>query len=81
MPELQPQLKNDLRNKNVYKAFPPAGLQFSKSFFPHFTKSWNKLESSLQSKGDLKIFKDRLKIKMKPKRHKYFSKGSKKVTL
>ena len=38
------QKTNNTRSKDFYLEFPPKGKQFSDSFFPHFTKSWNNLE-------------------------------------
>ena len=72
----------DLRNVNTrsnggYLPFPYNGDKFSRSFFPHFSKSWNKLENSLKSEHDISIFKQNLKVKLKPKRYKHFSRGSK----
>ena len=74
MPQIETKNKNT-RSRNFYKLFPPIGSNFSNSFFPHFTKSWNNLEPSLQSEQDLNFFKEKLKQKLKPKRHKHFSRG------
>ena len=67
------QKTNNTRSKDFYLEFPPKGKQFSDSFFPHFTKSWNNLDISLQNEYDKDTFKDKLKIKIKPKRYKHFS--------
>ena len=65
------------RSKGKYKLFPNLGSNFTKSFFPYFTKRWNNLDFSLQSKLDLNEFKLELKTVLKPKKHKHFQKGSK----
>ena len=65
------------RTNLVYNPFKSLGQKFNNSFFPHFTKSWNNIDISLKSEGDLPVFKENLKTKMKPKRHKHFSRGSK----
>ena len=46
-------------------------------FSPHFCVSWNKLENDVKSEHDISIFKEKLKVKLKPKRFKHFSRGSK----
>ena len=46
-------------------------------FFPQFCISWNNLENSIKTEHDLSIFKEKLKLKLKPKRIKHFSRGSK----
>ena len=74
MPKIDFKNKNT-RSHNFYKLFPPLGSNFSKSFFPHFTKAWNNLELSLQTEHELPTFKEKLKAKLKPKRHKHFSRG------
>ena len=76
MPEIETKVTKT-RFKNFYRNFPPNGSNFSKSFFPHFTKSWNNLETSHQTEPDLSLFKEKLKLHLKPKRHKHFSRGSK----
>ena len=65
------------RSKGKYKLFPNLGANFTKSFFPYFTKRWNNLGTTLQSKLDLNEFKLELKLEIKPKKHKHFQKGSK----
>ena len=65
------------RAKGCYVTFPNLGNHFSKSFFPHFTKSWNNLERSLQSEPDLSVFKEKLKLNLKPKKYRHLARGSK----
>ena len=52
-------------------------MQFSNSYFPHFSKSYNNLDLSIQSEKDLAVFKDKLKVKIKPKKIKHLARGSK----
>ena len=76
MPKIQ-QKENNTRSNKFYKEFPHCGKQFSDSYFPHFTKSWNNLENSLKTEIDLELFKEKLKIKLKPKKFKHFARGTK----
>ena len=66
MPQINCARQN--RNTNVYQNFPALGSDFSKSFFPHFTKCFNKLEPKITAEHDLVAFKENLKEKMKPKK-------------
>ena len=75
MPEINFARKN--RNTNFYKAFPAVGSGFSRSFFPYFSKYFNKLEPQVTAETDLAIFKDNLKVKLKPKKIKHYSWGCK----
>ena len=59
MPHLN--IKRTTRNKDVYFPFPSVGVPFSKSFFPFYTKEFNKLETNLQTERDLSNFKQTLK--------------------
>ena len=76
LPKIKQNVKNTRPNE-IYNEFPPSGIQFSNSYFPHYSKSYNNLDKSLQSEKDLIIFKDKLKVEIKPKKFKHFSKGSK----
>ena len=61
------------RNPNPYNKFPAKlGYKFSNSFFPHFTKSFNNLPDSLQNEPDHDVFKEKLKLELKPKKTKTF---------
>ena len=75
MPEIN--LLRQNRKTGFYKTFPPLGDKFGKSFFPHFSKSFNNLEVNLASQHDMTIFKDDLKAKLKPKKQRHFNWGSK----
>ena len=73
----QPNLVRQNRNTNIYNNFKYYNLNFSKSFFPYFTKYFNKLESVVTAEIDMNIFKDNLKCKLKPRKVKHFNFGSK----
>ena len=76
MPEIKCKNKNT-RSKEIYEPFPQLGIKFSNSFFPYFTKLYNKLNPSLRGELDMAILKSRLKPSYKPKKLKHFSCGSK----
>ena len=76
MPEIKYKNKNT-RSNEIYEPFPQLGLKFSSSFFPYFTKLYNKLKPSLRCELDMANFKSRLKLLYKPKKLKHFSCGSK----
>ena len=65
------------RQKASYKPFPYTQSKMHKSFFPHFTRSWLGLKSSVQEIQDIDDFKAQLKLHLKPARHKHYTKGSK----
>ena len=50
-------LKSNLTSRSAdfgcYQLFPPLGTNYSNSFFPHFTKAWNKLENKLKGEYDI----------------------------
>ena len=60
-----------------YQLFPPLGTNYSNSFFPHYTKAWNKLNNQLKSECDIEQFKINLKKIIKPKKQKHYSRGCK----
>ena len=68
------------RHKYIYKLFPTQFSYFSRSFFPHFTKLFNNLDSNLTNEIDLKIFKNELKSLIKPKKSDILVGGQKWVT-
>ena len=76
MPEIKCKNKNT-RSNETYEPFPQLGIKFSSSFFPYYTKLYNKLDPSLRCILDMTIFKTRLKLLYKPKKLKHFSCGSK----
>ena len=71
MPEINFARKN--RGTNFYQPFQGTGSDFAKSFFPHFSKCFNKLEPEITAEHDIMAFK----LKMKPKKIKHYSWGSK----
>ena len=75
MPQINSVRQN--RHTGVYKNFPNHGLDFNNSFFPFFTKAFNNLETKIKSEHDIDIFKENLKLKMKPKKYRHFNWGSK----
>ena len=76
MPELDYSKKYLTRSKGGYTPFPYYGVRFKNSFFPYMSDLWNNLEVSTQLL-DLIDFKQQLKVELKPKKYKHFSKGSK----
>jgi hypothetical protein len=76
MPEMNQQLFNT-RFKFEYKPFPYKTLDFSNSFFPHFTKKWTASPTFLRNERDITEYKTKLKYHLKPKRYKFFNAGSK----
>ena len=64
------------RSKVGYSPYPNFGQKFKNSFFPYMTNLWNNLDVSIQLLAQPN-FKDKMKEKLKPKRFKHFSKGSK----
>ena len=75
MPQINLARRN--RSTGVYKNFPSLGRDFGNSFFPYFTKAFNKLDTKITCEPDIAIFKDTLKLEMKPKKYKHFNWGSK----
>ena len=76
MPELDYSKKYLTRSKGGYTPFPYFGVKFKNSFFPYMSDLWNNLDVSTQLL-DLTDFKQQLKVELKPKKYKHFSKGSK----
>ena len=74
-------LKSNLSSRSAdfgcYKLFPALGNNFSNSYFPYFTKAWNKLKNEIKCESDLSIFKMNLKNTVKPKKQKHFNRGCK----
>ena len=75
MPEFN--LVRTNRNTNVYKNFLYQNKTFFNFFFPYFTKKFNDLGNAVTVESDINIFKENLKSKLKPKKYKHFSWGSK----
>ena len=71
----------NMRNKNSklfghFNKHKNFGVKFSNSFFPYFTNKWNSLPRLIQF-SDIIDFKSRLKKRLKPTRHKFYSYGPK----
>ena len=64
------------RSKVGYAPYPNFGAKYENSFFPFMTKLWNELDVNLQILP-LSDFKEKLKLNLKPKKYRHFSKGSK----
>ena len=75
MPKIAP--GNGPRTKGNYTLFHNHNTKFSGSFFPYFTKLWNKLPQNIKGKYDLIEFKNELKLKLKPRKYKHFFRGNK----
>ena len=60
-----------------YTPFPFLSAQYNNSFFPYYTKLWNNLERSIKNEPDIKRFKNVLKTKLKPKKHRHYNFGKK----
>ena len=75
MPEFDTKNIN-LRSKGGYLQFPFKGVKFANSFFPYFTKRWNRipLTARIKTTEDFKIY---IKGKLKPKKYKFYSRGNK----
>jgi hypothetical protein len=76
MPQMNQQLF-DTRFKFEYKRFPYKSLDFSNSFFPHFTRNWISSPSFLRNEQDINEYKLKLKNHHKPQKYRFFSAGSK----
>ena len=57
--------------------FSTIGYNLLNSFFPHFTKAWNKLENNLKSEFEIQEFKSKLKVIIKPKKQRHYNRGCK----
>ena len=76
MPSLKVNSHNT-RTGVTYSRFIQNSVNFSKSFFPFFSKLWSTLSKDLKSQKDIIIFKENLKSIFHPKRYKHFKYGSK----
>ena len=75
MPDRNPRKLNDDTNIS-YRQFPFKSMQFANSFFPYYTKKWNKLPHAVKLKPTDE-FKNYQKTEIKPKKYKFYSKGNK----
>ena len=73
-----PQLEINAHNTRVairYKQFPYCNKQYSLSFYPYFTKLWNKTHKTLQNERDLTEYKSKLKNIYKHPKYKFYYRG------
>ena len=54
-----------------------ANVKYCRSFFPHFTRSWNNLDKIVRDDQDHLSFKESLKIKLKPPKYRHYKYGDK----
>ena len=76
MPHLDFERQHFLRSKGGYIPFKNLGSKFKTSFFPYHSELWNTLPTNIQTL-DMIDFKLYTSKELKPKKFKYFSKGSK----
>ena len=76
LPERDENLYNLRNNGNLRKCFPYKNAKFSKSYFPYFTKLWNKLPQNIRC-SDFDTFKEKLYLHYKPTKYKFFNAGTK----
>ena len=69
--------KYNTRSNDEYENFPRPNEKYYKSFFPHFTRSWNNLDKAIRDDQDNLNFKDNLKLKLKPPKHRHYKYGDK----
>ena len=76
MPPLVGNIRNT-RSNDIYKNFPRVNEEYYNSFIPHFTREWNCLNKSIRNEGDIGIFKNILKEKLKPPKFRHYKYGNK----
>ena len=60
-----------------YNRFPLSSVQFSKSFFPFFSKLWSSLNKNIKCNTDFLKFKENLSFIYKPTKNCHFKYGTK----
>ena len=65
------------RSNDEYENFPRPNEKYYKSFFPHFTRSWNNLDKEIREDRDHHNFKEQMKIRLEPPRHPHYKYGDK----
>ena len=65
------------RSTDEYENFPRPNEKYYKSFFPHFTRSWNNLDKEIREDRDHHNFKEQIKIRLEPPRHPHYKYGDK----
>ena len=74
----KPVVKNyNTRSKDEYVNFARPNEKFYKSFFPHFTRSWNNLSIEIRNTLDQAEFKEKLKVLLKPQKIRHYKYGNK----
>ena len=71
--------KYNTRSNDEYENFPRPNEKYYKSFFPHFTRSWNNLDKNVRDDQDHLNFKENLKIKLKPPKYRHYKYGDKHI--
>ena len=69
--------QNNTRATISYERFPQKSVQFSKSFFPYFSKLWSSLNKNIKCNTDFTKFKENLSSLYKPIKNRHFKYGSK----
>ena len=65
------------RSNYEYENFPRPNEKYYKSFFPNFTRSWNNLYKEIRDDQDHHNYKEQIKIRLKPWRHRHYKYGDK----
>ena len=65
------------RSTDEFENFPRPNEKYYKSFFPHFTRSWNNLDKEIREDRDHHDFKKQIKIRLEPPRHPHYKYGDK----
>ena len=68
---------NNTRVTISYEKFPQKSVQFSKSFFPFFSKLWSSLHKNIKCNTDFTNFKENISCLYKPIKKRHFKYGSK----
>ena len=68
---------NNTRVTISYEKFPQKSVQFSKSFFPFFSKLWSSLNKNIKCNTDFTNFKENISCLYKPIKKRHFKYGSK----
>ena len=65
--------KYNTGSKDEYENFPRPNEKYYKSF----TRSWNNLDKEIREDQHYHIFKEQIKIRLKPPRHRHYKHGDK----
>ena len=72
---MPPKNANNTRSQGNYIVPLNRGVQYSNSFFPLMSKSWNSLDKVLKDQHVVSDFKFAIKAKLKPVKYRHFSRG------